>query len=362
MTLADDTTSEVVKSYFRYSPYELSLMTLKQRLSIYPWQTELFSIGFILIYIGLFYYGSKYNEKLVNNVINLNLNKFKENFYQVGCTKSKLVIKDDCENYTFYSTGRLNLKSMLIKFKLQARQNFFIWLTELVMSFFLETIAAPKDLINIEFEFNDDVKFDNFIWSIVTKDNMNQIRNENYYLSLTKITESSKLPIEYVFMNESPEMNELLYHKDLSELLIKCKSFLKILSITDQPIEKPLILNDLIPKKKLLLQLSIPKTPSDLESLNELLSFILDEYIDLISEKAIFRPELLKKVKKTRDQEFAKLKKIADDLLKEEINQKKLEDAKKLRSSLNDEESKKLDKKQAERKQRRQMNKQKVRA
>ncbi|KAG7797115.1 hypothetical protein KL929_002821 [Ogataea haglerorum] len=351
------------KSFSEYSWPELADMSLLDRLKLYPWKLEMVSVGFIAAYVLTFFIGSKYNEKLVNNFLNANLDLLKEQFSQVGVTRSKLLAKDDSEHYAFYATGRLNIESLTAKFKLQPRQNVFIWFLELVFDFFAGAVAPLQDVVDLTFQIDSQAgsNYDDFIWAIVSKDNMNQLRKDNYFLSLTKTSESNKLPVEFVFMNEVPEMNEVLHHKKFNAVLEKCKSFLKFVAVTDQSSEKPETVSDTTPSKKIVVQLRIPKSSAELEAAHELLKFLLNDYIDYVVSKASFRAELTRRCKKTREAEVSKLRKLEEDLKKEQLAAKKLEDQKKQKAGSDADEQRKHEKKQLERKQRRQMGKQKIR-
>lgn len=346
-----------------FTPEEFSQLPLLQRLTIYNWKIETFALGVVFIYFILFKVGAAYNNKIAKKFIDAVVPALKENFYQVGVTSQQLYAQDDGQHYSLYASGRLRIQSMLAMIELQSRQNLFMWIMELVMSFFLNSIPPPQDLVTVEFTFDEEAseKFDNFIWAVVTKDKMNTFRSENYFLSLTKTTESPKLPLQFVFMNEVSDMNEVLYTKKLSDLLQANVSTLKFIAITDQPVEKPVKIAELKPCKRLILQFALSNSDSHIEAIKNLFNYVLNDYLDLIVNRATFRPELTRKVKKTRENEYNKLKKALDDLKREELNTKKIEEQKKLKASMTPEEQQKYTKKQQERKQRKQLNRQKVR-
>lgn len=354
------------KTYSQYTPFELSQMTLVERLKVYPWTVETMSIGLIVAYLALFFIGSKYNDNLVKKYIELQREEvLKDQFYQVGVTQNQLYIKDDGENYSSYATGRVNIASLTQKFRLQARHNVFLWILEAILSAYFESVVTPADTIQLTFDIDAEAaeKYDNFIWAVVSKDKMSTLRTESYYLSLTKTAESEKLPIEYVFMNEVPEMNEILYKSDFKAILEESKDFLRYIAITDQPDEKPTELSEVAPKKKVIVNMRVPKGDSQLKASVKLVKYVIG-YIDFIVEKAAFRPELTRRIKKTRDAEISKLKKIVEDAKKEELEAKRIEEQKKLReeqSKLSPEEQKKIEKKQQEKKQRKLEKKQRVR-
>lgn len=352
-----------MSSFSDYTIEEIVNMSLWQRLSIYNWKIEIFAVGAIFADFIIYKIGASYNDKIANKFVNSIVPTLKENFYQVGVTSSQLIAQDDGQHYALYASGRLRIKSMVAKIELQMRNNIFMWVMEYIVSFFFDSIPTPTDEVTLEFQFDDEAseKFDNFIWAIVTKDKMDKFRTENYFLSLTKTTESNKLPNQFVFMNEVPEMNDVLFTKKLSDNINSNLSTLKFLAITDQPIEKPAKIAELKPTKRLILKLSLSSNDKTIESISNLVNYIINDYLDLIVNRSSFRPELTRKVKKTREIEYNKLKKQLDDLKREELNEKKIEEQKKLRASLTPEEQQKLSKRQQERKQRKQLNRQKVR-
>lgn len=346
-----------------FTASEISDMTILERLSHYEWKIEFFAIGIIVAYYIIYKIGATYNDKIANNTFNSIIPNLKENFYQVGVAENQLIAQDDGQHYTLYASGRTKIQSFLAKIELQPRQNIFMWVMENIVSFFMESVPKVDDILNIEIDFDEETSenFDNFIWAVVTKDKMDKFRNQNYYLSLTKTSESTKLPNQFVFMNEVPEMNDILFTKKLNDLLKANISTLKYLSITDQPIEKPIKIAELKPSKKILIQFQLSKNTKSIESIKNLVNYIVNDYADLVSSRASFRPELTRKVKKTREIEYNKLKKQLDDLKRDELNLKKIEDQKKLKASMTPEEQQKFAKKQQERKQRKQLNRQKVR-
>lgn len=346
-----------------FTASEIFNMTILERLSYYDWKIEFFAIGIIASYYIIYKIGAVYNDKIANNTFNAIIPNLKQNFYQVGVAENQLIAQDDGQHYTLYASGRSKIESFLAKIELQPRQNVFMWIMENIVSFFMDSIPRVDDVLTVEVDFDEETSenFDNFIWAIVTKDKMDKFRNQNYYLSLTKTSESTKLPNQFVFMNEVPEMNDVLFNKKLNDLLKANIATLKYLSITDQPIEKPTKIAELKPAKKVLIKFQLSNNAKNIEAVKNLINYVINDYADLISNRASFRPELTRKVKKTREIEYNKLKKQLDDLKRDELNMKKIEDQKKLKASMTPEEQQKFAKKQQERKQRKQLNRQKVR-
>lgn len=334
--------------------------TILQRLQAHNWNVELLAIGLIVAYYLSFTFGASQNKKIVDKLVKAIQPTLKENFFQVGATSKQLIVQDNQQDFTLYATGRLRLESFLARFTLKSRQNLANYIMELIGSFFVDSIPAPKDLVTVEIKFDTEAseKFDDFIWAIVTKDNMNKYRQESYALSLTKTTESEELPVEFVFMTESPEMNGIFYTKKLKDLIQLNKRSLKYLMVTDQATDKPTTMAELKSQKRMLLQFD---PTVDVGNVGALISFVVNDYADMVIQKGSLRAELLRKINKTRENEYNKVKKAIDEARKEELARAKLEEQKKLKASMTPEQQEKFEKKQKEKKQRKMMNKQKVR-
>lgn len=341
------------------TPENLAKMTLVERLKAYPWSLERWTVGAIAAYLIIFYFGAKYNKAKVDKFVDSLLPVLKGNFFQVGVADGQLLAQDDYQHFSLYATGRVNIESVTAKFDLQARQNFPMWSSEWIVSFFTSVVPTPEDTAKFAFKIDSEAsaQIDDFTWAVVTKDNMNNYRKDNYYLSLTKTSESDKLPIEYVFMNEVSEMNEKLYTEKLSELLEKCKSFLQFIVITDQPALKPDSIEELESSigERLVVQMKMPGSDDERATATELITYLLDEYIDFVVANGTFRSELTRRCKKTREVEVAKLKKAAEDRRREEQDLAKREVEKQKIDKLTPAEQEKLAKRREERRQRKQM-------
>lgn len=338
--------------------------TILERLAAHNWNLELVAVGLMLAYFAAFQWGAYQNKVIVERTVEALKPTLADNFFQVGVAPKKLLAQDDAQTTTLYASGRLRLESFLAKFDLMARQNLFMLIGDAMMSYFMATVPTPQDLLSVEIKFDQEAsdKFDDFVWAIVTKDNMNKYREDSYCLSLTKTSESPKLPVEFVFMNEVSEMTEVLYTRKLNELVQLNKKNLKYLCVTDQAIDKPTKISELKPQKRVLLQFKPTSDAKEIENIAALISYIVNDYADLIVQKATFRGEVLRKIKKTRENEYAKLKKAIDEMKREELNQQKMEEQKKARAAMSAEQQEKHMQKLKEKKQRKMLNKQKVRS
>jgi hypothetical protein len=335
----------------------LSELGLLGRVKAYDWTLEIVGIVIIIVIFALFNFGVYLNKSKVNSWLSAVQPVLEENFAQVGVKKGQLIYKDSAVLYTSYATGRVNIKFLTSLFSLISRQNYFLYLTELAISAFTEVVPTPKDSVEVSIAFHDAEKLSKFIFAIVQKDGMSKAREDRYYLSLTKTTESSKLPNEYVFMSESTELNENLVTDDLKDALSQASGILKFLAVTDLPAEKPVTEEEFvsIPKMKLLLTLK-----TDSKSLAAAQNLIREtiNLADRVSKYSL-KLEQQKKISSVRTNEVNKIKKAIAEAKAEELREQKLEAERKARreSKLSSEEQDKLDQKKKEKRERRARNK-----
>lgn len=358
-----DVTAPTKKAYHSYTLDELNQMSIFQRILVNDWKLELITIAFTLSFVVLFKIGDWYNTKLVTSFLAGINDTLSKNFYQVGTSKTELYIKDSCENFSSYATGRENIAKVNIDFKLRPRNNIFVWVIEGIMSYFTEFVQKPIDKVDIVIYPN--FQYDNFISAIVSKLGMNDFRKFNYFLSLTKTSDSSKLPESFVFMSEGSEFQDKILTDELvNSLDIESASYIRYLSFTDQPTEKPETPEQCEPFRRVVISLKLSNSKAHLEQISKTLEAVFEIIDDIAAKKITFKPEALKKVAKTREAELSKILK-AIELEKQEIETEekarlKKEERDRIRK-LSPEEQAKLEKKEMEKKQKKLQKKQKVR-
>lgn len=363
---ASDPIIDGVKRYAHYSTDELLELSLFERVKLNDWRLEIFAIGFITAFVVLFKLGDVYNTSLVNLFLKGLDGVFTSNFARFGVNAKDLYVKDSSEHFSSYASGRDNIAKVDVTIALKPRHNLFVWILEYVLSYFLESVVAPIDRVDFVITPSNDVSYDNFIFAIAAKLGMNDSRKFNYYLSLTKTTDSDILPPSFVFMGEVNEIQENVFTDSLKEALtVETANLIKYIAFTDQPAEKPITIADLAPRRRIVITTGITKNKKQLQQFALVLQSVFDIVDDLVLGKITFRPETLKKVLKTRENELGKINKILDDYKKEKVAEekavKKREDLKSLRN-LSADEQVKLEKKANEKKQRKLAKKQKQRA
>lgn len=350
------------KAYIQYSLEELNAMNVWQRAKLLNWNLEMLTLITIVVYVILYKIGDMYNQRMVNGFLLGLKPTFESNFFQYGTSKTQLYVKDSSENYSSYATGRENISRVNIDFKLRPRHNIFVWILEGIMSYFTEFVQKPIDKVDIVI--HPSAPYDNFISAIVSKVGMNDYRKFNYFLSLTKTSDSSKIPESFVFMSEGNEFQDKILTSGLENALdIEASSFIRYIAFTDQATERPETPDGFAPFRRIIMSLKLNASKKQIKQVGEMLEAIFAIVDDLGEKKISFKQEALKKVVKTREVELAKVLKAAE-LERQEAEaeakaQLKKQERDKIRN-MSPEEQAKLEKKEMEKKQKKLQKKQRV--
>ena len=168
------------------------------------------------------------------------------------------------QKFYTYATGRQNVAFVDINVTLFKRYNPMTLIVETLLSFFFESFSAPaermeataysfdgkeKDLVPVPNSQEQDTldsrvkstqsSYDTFVWAVVHKERMKQLRDERYDLSLTMTKDHAKLPTWATVMSESAEVTDTLLTPDLLKAVEQAGDAFEYLIITDQPVEKP---------------------------------------------------------------------------------------------------------------------------
>lgn len=340
-------------------------MTFRQRLVAYDWSKELIILGFIILYICLHYAGVGFNNSKVSSWIKAHREVLFSQFYQVGCVPNKdgqkdfdLVVSDSPTSFTTYATGRVNINSLTGQFELLGRQNFITLAMDYGFDFFFSG-KTPKDKIELTIVPSDPSAIEPFVFAVVNKSNMRTAREDNYFLSLTRTSDSAKLPPTFTFMSEGAEINETLYSKELAEAIDGSDKVLEYLAVTDLPGPAPALLDDLKPSPKIVLSLKFPRNEEQAKASARVLNAAIN-LVDVLVAKKAWRPEIVKKIRATREAEVKKALKSLDIQKQEKLAQKKAEVKREQEANLaklSPAEQRKAEQKERERELRRQKNK-----
>ncbi|MCJ1255744.1 hypothetical protein MMC24_003561 [Lignoscripta atroalba] len=346
-----------------------------ERTSPSDFYQEAIILPFIVLLVGLHAWGRSKNKRKAKGWITAHAPVLEKEFALVGFGGRKAPTVDDVQSsgllqamtsddlviptellkektaqeYTTYATGRQNVAFVDVKVSLFKRYNPVTFLLELALSFFFDSIRSPvermeatsyafdgkeKDLIPVQNQREQETmearvkglqsSYDGFVWAVVNKDGMRQLRDERYDISLTTTKDHPKLPPWATVMSESAEITELLLTPELTKAVEQAgDAAFEYLIVTDQPIDKPQKLNETIPRKRLSLSLRLPSSTSSSAYAPTLPIFSLFLRLpDTLVSSAHFRPEVLKRIRATREDEIRKLKKVSED---EKAEERKLE-------------------------------------
>ncbi|EWC47326.1 hypothetical protein DRE_00294 [Drechslerella stenobrocha 248] len=339
--------------------------------------TEYFIISFLTFMITWHFVGVGLNRKIAKQFILNRVPVLQREYARVGFQKTlttdeeakedvaagkyvgnekNLIREESSQEFVHYDSGRANVLSTVFEISLKGRGNPFLWAGETAVAFFFDSMPAPADTVMITTYTADgsdaartgghSSKYDGFVWGVVNKRAMAKHRDARYDLSLTKTVDTTKLSPWLTVMTENAEITDTLLTKELIAAIEQVGPAFQYLLITDQPVDKPTTIAEFEKtKKRIILHLNIE--PGD-DKTNPLMEYFL-RLPDFLVTNAHFRPEVLRKVRGTRDDERRKLERIDEEKKAEERQankdeKKKQERDAKLRGLSADEQKKFLDK------------------
>ncbi|KAK4989321.1 hypothetical protein LTR50_003313 [Elasticomyces elasticus] len=319
-----------------------------ERTTLADFYIELFVLPLILIVLLVHTYGTRTNKRKAQQWASTHAPVLQHEFAVVGfggrkapkvddvssqgllkATQSESLIvpeellKEKSKNeYITYATGRQNVAFVDIKLTLLRRYNPIALFGDAALAFFLDSMPAPVERMEAtaysfdgkESEMVKSAKagnstYDGFVWAIVHKDSMATLRNDRYDLSLTSTKDHPKLPIWATVMSESAEVTEAMLTPELLKAVEECGEDLEALVVSDQPMEQPKKLDETIPRKRI--SLSYRLTSRTLTSTSIFAYFL--RLPDFLVSTAHFRPEVMRRIRQTREDEIRKIKKVDDE-------------------------------------------------
>ncbi|KAK0711240.1 hypothetical protein B0H67DRAFT_602054 [Lasiosphaeris hirsuta] len=239
--------------------------------------------------------------------------------------------------FATYATGRANVAFVDVKLTLKKRFNPITTFIEYALGFFFDSFAQPQDCLEAtlypfdgkealtvpglpgaaELRAKDNkTSFDAFVWGLVHKESMKQVRDDRYDVSLTVTKDNAKLPTWLTVMTESAEVTELLLTPELMKAAEQAGDLLEYLIISDQPIERPTTIDETAPRKRIFLKYRLP-SDNNYDNLVPIFHQFL-RISDLLVRSAHFRPEVLRKIKGVRDDAIKRIQKVEEDEKAEE--------------------------------------------
>ncbi|KAG9229394.1 putative UPF0674 endoplasmic reticulum membrane protein [Amylocarpus encephaloides] len=332
-----------------------------ERHSLSEFRQEGVILGFLVVIIIVHVIGTSSNRKKARSWITAHGAVLKKEFALVGFGGPQIPTVDQVETdglmkvsdslvwheslmkekspqeFTTYASGRQNIAFIDVNLALHKRYSPITVAVEFAMSLFFESMSTPAERVEAVLypfdgresttvpgqvpgahELRKDVKssYDGFVWAVVNKDTMKQLRDDRYDVSLTSTKDSSKLPNWVTIMSESAEITDFLLTPELIKAIESAGELLEHLIITDQPIAQPQTLDETIPKKRVHLSYRIPSS-GDYSKLMPIFEYFVC-LTDILVQGAHFRAEVLRKVKSTREDAIKRLQKADEDEKAEE--------------------------------------------
>lgn len=313
--------------------------------------------------------GARLNRSKAKSWIRANAAALKSEFALVGFGGVPTLDNEDIKpdtlikekslfEFATYASGRQNVAFLDVKLTLTKKFNPILSLVETGASFFSDMFSPPKDVMEAflyPFDGKENLTlpalpgaeearakdskstYDGFVWAIVHKESMRRLREDRYDVTLTATKENPKLSPWLVVMSENAEVTETLLTPELIDAVKAAGDDFEYLIVTDQPIEKPAKLEDTTPRKRIFLKYRLP-SGNNYGNLVPIFQYFL-RLPDFLVQNARFRPEVLKKVRATREAIIAQIKKVAE----EEKSEDRLWEKEKAKKAKRDTELKGLD-------------------
>ncbi|KAI1337750.1 DUF1682 domain protein [Xylariaceae sp. FL0016] len=314
-----------------------------ERHSLSEFKAEGVILSVIAILFTLHFIGTKLNRAKSKAWIKAHAPVLTSEYALVGFGGStpeqpeKLLKEKSLFEFASYATGRQNVAFMDIKLSLIRRFNPLMTAAETALSFFFDSFAAPEDSAEVimypfdgkeaqivpgipgatELRSKDSKSgFDGFVWAVVNKDKMKQLRDERYDVSITFTKDNPKLPIWTTVMSESAEITSALLTDELAAAIKQAGDLLDYIIVSDQPVEKPTKMDDTVPRKRIYLKYRLPSSNKYDDILPLFSAF--QRLPDHLASSAHFRPEVMRKVKAVRDANVKEIQKAAEEEKAEE--------------------------------------------
>jgi len=247
-----------------------------ERVSPSDFIVEAFVLPLIVVLLAFYVWGTTTNRRKARRWIQTNAPLLSTEYAVVGFggVKSRsdtdslgadalvgsgdLLKEKSKDIFLSYATGRQNVAFVDIKLDLLKRQSPIMWASEVVLGFFFDSMPASTETVQITaYAFDgkeSDVvprqagqqpekkgpsAYDGFVWAVVHKDKMKNLRNDRYDLSLTATKDHPKLPGWATVMSESAEITDTLLTADLVKAINECGEDLESLIVSDMPEDAP---------------------------------------------------------------------------------------------------------------------------
>jgi len=262
-------------------------------------QYEAIALGFVVVYLLAWAIGRYINGSRARAWYKAHLP-----FYETQFTRPAVggLQADGPSDFFIFSTGRRSVLSLHTTFALLTRHNLIDMIYDIGRGL-IELDYQSKDLLELDFRLLDDGSKPGFVWAVMKKDEMRELRKNRWDLSLTKTGDDKNLPTSLGIMAEAADITETLLKGPLLAILNDpmVLKYFRYLIITDQPAERPEIPIPLAERERhVILALQPPSSGQSAETLPVVQAIF--RFIDTV-DKLPLRVETSRKLKRNR-QEF----------------------------------------------------------
>jgi len=240
-----------------------------ERYSLRDFTQEGVILLFLTLIIAIHIYGTRTNRRKAKAWVTAHAPVLQKEFAAVGFKRpvageepslEGLLKEDSPQKFSTYATGRQNVAFVDVTITLIKRYSPIAMIAESGLSLFFDSFPSPEERVDAilypfdgkealtvpshlpgaaELRKDNKSSYDGFVWAVVNKDNMKQLRDDRYDVSITSTKDSPKLPIWATVMSESAEVTDLLLTPELVKAIEEAGDAFEYLIVTDQPIEKP---------------------------------------------------------------------------------------------------------------------------
>ncbi|KAF2646500.1 DUF1682-domain-containing protein [Massarina eburnea CBS 473.64] len=330
-----------------------------ERATIDDFKLELYVLPFIFVVVAVHLWGTRRNRSKARHWVRSHAPVLQQEFAQVGYQRPQasvddvgavglaqatekalqeskdpsLLLREQAANeFITYATGRQNVAFIDFKLSLAKRYNPLMEIGELALSLFFESMPAPRERLEATSYVFDgressiapyynkgeqkknvpNSTFDGFVFAVVHKDLMKRLREDRYDLSLTATKDHARLPIWTTTMSESAAVTDAVLTPELIKAIHDAGDKFEALVITDQPMDQPKKLDDTVPRKRINLSLKLESSGTPYDSTLPIFQQFL-RLPDFLATHAHFRPEAMRRIKATREEQIARIRKIDDE-------------------------------------------------
>ncbi|KAF8195868.1 hypothetical protein K438DRAFT_1826656 [Mycena galopus ATCC 62051] len=276
-------------------------------------ETELYLLSALLTYVLFFLWGRWSNRNKASKWLGAHLSVLEQQF-----SKPKRWTRDGYTDFFNFSTGRRNVASLHTIFTLRPRHDLFQWAFQTARTF-VDLQYRPVDDLQLDFKLFPGTLAHDFVWAVVSKDELLTVKNDRWDLTWTKTTENPGVPSGFSVMSELGDVTDgVLRAFPLAKLLEdpKIAPYFRSLSITDQPRDRPAKPLEANQREKHVILSLIAPPPSHAVDTTELVAAMFP-FVDSLSKIAL-RPETKTKLRKVREENDKEIKKEAEKDQKEQ--------------------------------------------